>query len=69
MVKIAVGQTARLTLDALPGKTLTGKVGKIDSRYIEKRGDTTYTVTLILDPPPAEARWGMNGQVQFSEDK
>ena len=69
VVKIAVGQTARLTLDALPGKALTGKVGKIDSRYIEKRGDTTYTVTLILDPPPAEARWGMNGQVQFSEDK
>ena len=69
VVKIAVGQPARLTLDALPGQALAGKVGKIDARYIEKRGDTTYTVTIVLDPPPAEARWGMNGQVQFSEDK
>jgi multidrug resistance efflux pump len=69
VVKLKSGDAASLTLDALPGQKISGKVVNIASRYIEKRGDTTYTVTLVLDPPPADVRWGMTGQISFVEGK
>ena len=68
VVKIAVGQKVSITLDALPDQPINGAVTKIDTRYEEKRGDITYTVTISLDNPADAIRWGMTGQVTFSQD-
>jgi HlyD family secretion protein len=62
---IQVGQKVKVTLDAIPGVTLNGEVTGINSRYEEKRGDITYTVTLqLLDNHPL-MRWGMTAAVIF----
>jgi hypothetical protein len=44
---------------------MTGQVSFIAPQYEEKRGDVTYTVTIVLDNLAEGARWGMTGQVLF----
>jgi multidrug efflux pump subunit AcrA (membrane-fusion protein) len=68
VVQIKLAQTVSITLDALPGQPITGTVIAINPRYEERRGDVTYTVTIALNNPADAARWGMTGQVVFSED-
>lgn len=62
---ISVGQKVEVVLDALPVKTFQGEVTQIDSRYEEKRGDITYTVTIQLNQTDAQMRWGMTAAVHF----
>jgi hypothetical protein len=33
--------------------------------YEEKRGDTTYTATIVMDQNDPLLRWGMTAAVQF----
>jgi hypothetical protein len=54
-----------VVLDALPEKTFSGQVTQIDMVYEEKRGDTTYTATIVLDQFDPQMRWGMTAAVQF----
>lgn len=49
MVKL--GQTANLTLDALPGKTFTAKVTKISAIGSYSGGVASYPVTVTFDQP------------------
>ena len=65
VVDVAVGQKVQIALDALNGLTLSGKVIQINTRYEEKRGDITYTVTVALDQSDPALRWGMTATVQF----
>jgi multidrug resistance efflux pump len=67
VVRLQDGQTAEVVLDALPDVTLTGKVTKIASVFVESRGDITYTVTVTLDQSDPRARWGMTAQVTFGQ--
>jgi HlyD family secretion protein len=67
VVQITTGETARLTLDALPETTMSAEVTRIAQRFEEKRGDITYTVTLAIKDPAAKMRWGMTGQILFAE--
>ncbi len=62
---ISVGQKVDVVLDALPEKTFQGEVTQIDSRYEEKRGDITYTVTIKLNQTDPQMRWGMTAAVHF----
>ena len=62
---ISVGQKVEVVLDALPDKTFQGEVTQIDSRYEEKRGDITYTVTIQINQTDAQMRWGMTAAVHF----
>jgi len=62
---ISVGQKVEVVLDALPDKTFQGEVTQISSRYEEKRGDITYTVTIQLNQTDAQMRWGMTAAVRF----
>jgi len=62
---ISVGQKVEVVLDALPDKTFQGEVTQIASRYEEKRGDITYTVTIQLNQTDAQMRWGMTAAVRF----
>jgi multidrug resistance efflux pump len=59
------GQAVEVVLDALPDATLTGEVSHINTRYEEKRGDITYTVTVLLTQTDPQMRWGMTAAVHF----
>jgi multidrug resistance efflux pump len=65
VTSITVGQKTQLVLDAIPQKTFDGKVTYINSLYEEKRGDVTYTVTILLTQTDPLMRWGMTGVVTF----
>jgi HlyD family secretion protein len=69
VVEVQLGQAVSITLDALPDKPLKGKVTAISDRFEDRRGDVTFTVTISLDSPSEAMRWGMTGQVTFSQDK
>jgi multidrug resistance efflux pump len=69
VVQIKIGQTVSITLDALPDQPLKGVVTAISQRFEDRRGDVTYTVTISVDNPFETARWGMTGQISFSEAK
>jgi multidrug efflux pump subunit AcrA (membrane-fusion protein) len=56
VMKVKIGQTARLSVDAIPNKVLTGKV-----KFISPFGTTIgqvikYAVTVVLDPTDVELR-------------
>jgi multidrug efflux pump subunit AcrA (membrane-fusion protein) len=63
--KLKVGQKVQVALDGLPGLTLTGEVTHINARFEEKRGDITYTVTIVLSQADPQMRWGMTAAVKF----
>ncbi|MEW6772222.1 MAG: HlyD family secretion protein [Bacillota bacterium] len=52
--KVKVGQKATITVDALPGKTFTGKVVGIDRTGTVESGVTSYPVTVQFDTPSDE---------------
>ncbi len=60
-----IGQKVEVVLDALPDQSFSGQVTHIDMVYEEKRGDTTYTATIVLDQLDPQMRWGMTAAVQF----
>jgi len=67
VVKVATGQTVSIVPDALPDVTLTGTVDTISDVFEEKRGDITYTASILLDAVEPRLRWGMTVVVTFEE--
>lgn len=65
IVNVAVGQTVEVVLDALPDTKLAGTVTHINDRFVETRGDVTYTVTITLAETDPRMRWGMTAAVYF----
>ncbi len=65
VVKVKAGQKVEIILDALPEQTFTGQVTEIAMVYEEKRGDTTYTATIVLDQNDPQMRWGMTAAIYF----
>lgn len=63
--KVSLGQAVEVVFDSLPEQTFKGSVTHINSRYEEKRGDITYTVTIQLDEADPQLRWGMTAAVFF----
>lgn len=62
--RVKPGDTAVITIDALPDMAFPGKVVRIADRA--SAGSAVYfTVTLSLDEIPAEARWGMTAFVEM----
>ena len=66
VVSVKEGQAVEIILDALPDTPLKGAVSTINSRYEEKRGDITYTVTTVLNETHPLMRWGMTAAVRFA---
>jgi RND family efflux transporter MFP subunit len=56
---IALGQSATLTFDALPDKTLTGSVSNVDTLGTTTSGVTTYGVDIALDSLDPALKPGM----------
>jgi HlyD family secretion protein len=65
--RVAVGQAATITPDALPDLDLAGTVDSISQLYVEKFGDVTYTVHINLDESDPRLRWGMTVTVEFAQ--
>jgi multidrug resistance efflux pump len=66
VVKISVGQSVKVTADALPGVTMTGVVESISGAANFQGGDVLYTVHIQLNDPDPNLRWGMTMEVTFS---
>lgn len=63
-----VGQAVRVTPDALPELSLTGRVDSISQYFVERFGDVTYTAKIRLEDNDPRLRWGMTVQVVFAEE-
>ena len=65
VVLVRPGQSATATLDAFGDQTFHGVVTEIASIAETNRGNTTYAVTMDLDPTDAPLRWGMTAFVDI----
>lgn len=64
--RVAVGQTAVVTFDALPDRTFSGEVVRIAPMAATTGGGVTYTTILALDELDAQLRWGMTAFVDIA---
>jgi multidrug efflux pump subunit AcrA (membrane-fusion protein) len=65
VVRIAEGQAATVTAEALPDVNLSGRVVRVELQAEDYRGDVVYPVTIALDEVPADLRWGMTALVEI----
>ena len=63
VARVKVGQPVKVTFDALPGKTLTGKVTRIAPMSTPGQSAVNYSVTVELDQLDPALRWGMTAFV------
>ena len=68
VVKLAAGQEAVVTPDALPDLKLSGHIDSISDGFKEKGGDILYTVRIRLDQVDPRLRWGMTVNAAFAEE-
>jgi multidrug resistance efflux pump len=68
IVHVQEGQAVSVTLDALPGVVMPGRVERIEPIGTEKLGDMTYTVIVALPRPDPRVRWNMTAVVNFPQD-
>jgi multidrug resistance efflux pump len=65
VASVQAGQVVAVTIDALPGIELEGKVDSTALIYREKDGDVTYQVIITLAGTNPDLRWGMTARVRF----
>ncbi len=63
---IKVGQTATITLDALPGTTLTGNVSRIDQMATMAAGIISVPATVDINPTDAPIYPGLSATVEIN---
>ena len=66
VVSLHEGDVVAVAVDALPGATFRGRVEHIQPASDFKRGDVTYTATIVLDGAGdgmGDLRWGMSAAV------
>ncbi len=68
VARVREGATAQITFDALPGKTLTGKVQRIAPMPATSQAGVNYTVVIQLDEINPALRWGMTAFVDIQVD-
>ncbi len=59
------GAPVSLTLDALPGLNLTGKVSRIRAFGETRQGDIVYTAIITLDKQEPRLRWNMTAKISI----
>jgi multidrug resistance efflux pump len=69
VVSIKAGQTADITIDALPEIKMTGVLEEIANSPKVLAGDVTYTARLRIDNPDSRIKWGMTAEVTFPVKK
>lgn len=60
IARVAIGQKATLTFDALPGSTAVGTVTQIDTIGVASQGVVTYTVQISFDGAGGVVKPGMS---------
>ncbi len=66
VAQIEAGQVARVVLDALPGKEMTGRVTTISPLATKSdKGTNTYAVTVELDQADAAVKPGMTATIRL----
>lgn len=65
IVGVHEGCPVNITLDALPGLQLSGKVTRIKLLGEKNQGDMTYTVVVTPDETNPQLRWNMTAHVTF----
>ncbi len=65
VVKLSVGQTAKMVPDAIPDLTLTGRIESISQSYTQQGGDILYKVRVKMDKVDPRVMWGMTFTVTF----
>lgn len=63
VARVRLGQPVEVTFDALPEKTVQGKVNRIAPMATTGAGGTNYTVLIELDQQDPALRWGMTANV------
>lgn len=58
--KIAVGQKATITFDAIDGLSVTGEVGELDALGTVSQGVVTYDATILFDTQDDRVKPGMS---------
>ncbi|MGA9192442.1 MAG: efflux RND transporter periplasmic adaptor subunit [Anaerolineales bacterium] len=66
IASVQLGQNVSITLDALPGKVLDGKVDEIDLAPDPSQSTTEYPVVVSVSNPGPEARIGMTASVDIN---
>ncbi len=66
VVKVGVGDTVRLSFDAIPDLEMTGKVLSIGALGVSKQGDITYKVVIAPEKSDPRLRWNMTASVTFN---
>jgi HlyD family secretion protein len=66
--QVSVGQPVSVQVYAFQGQRLRGHVGMISPLQVVQQGDTTYTLTIALEPTDLALRPGMNAQVEITTD-
>jgi HlyD family secretion protein len=65
IARVRVGQEALVRVNALPGQMLRGRVTSVSPVAVVQQGDTTYTLTIDLEPGDLHLRAGMTVQVEI----
>jgi multidrug efflux pump subunit AcrA (membrane-fusion protein) len=65
MARVAIGQQAALTFDALPERVFTGRVTRISPMAEPGAGGVNYTAIVVLAEIDPVIRWGMTAFVDI----
>jgi HlyD family secretion protein len=65
VARVVEGQAVVVTVDALPGVEMSGRVARIGLQAEDYRGDVTYPVYVELEGAVEELRWGMTAMVEI----
>ena len=65
VVRLAVGDRAEITFEALPGVTIGGSVDRIQVRGTSDVGGVVFAVAIRPDEPNSDLRWGMTATVRI----
>ncbi|AZN39874.1 efflux RND transporter periplasmic adaptor subunit [Paenibacillus albus] len=68
IAKVKVGQSATVSVEAISGKTFTGKVTKIADEGTASNGVASFDVTVAIDKP-GELKSGMSAEASIEIEK
>jgi multidrug efflux pump subunit AcrA (membrane-fusion protein) len=66
--QVALGQVVQIKVNAFKNKTVVGTVVAISPVAVVQQGDTTYTLTIEIEPTPLNLWPGMTAQVEILVD-
>ncbi len=67
IVRINIGDPVKVSIDAIPGLMLEGRVNRIKGIGEKVKGDTTYTVYIDVDTHDPRLLWNMKAFVTFQK--